>query len=551
MPADAARPLAYANQSINAGFENLRDLLTGTEKIDKGNWEQGKVNNTNNVLDALAKYKTPEALAAAQAAGEVPDTTQFGAQIDRNAVRGAEEARMGQLRTALTQQQQYDEQQNRLAHQPIFDQALAKYRAGDIAGGDALASGFPNMPQQAELMGMKRDLTRQNTQDGYAKTLHEQAIEKFGNDKTKWPLELQKLTAEVNAIPVELGIRQTQANTAAANARVAALRETNSEAERLDKLRDSRAEKTRKQVEEANEIILKNAGMSKGNHLGTDEGLKEFSTQLDKIPGLGDREKASYLATFSRLGKSGIDVGDDSQQADKPKVSGKDILAGLTNNINGANPSLVGSAEANRAGGKTKAVMMPLRVQDAIEAVVNSRSSLPDIAQALPGMDAGASAEKYLQNKLGYQAGSKQDKESIKQVATALKVLGSQQSAGFEALISKHADKNVGNPAPAVTVPEVTPLMPPAQASAYLNNKENLGRVLGTAAKQFEMRPPPQPWTPGQQLDAKAKTTWGSEAVKNTQINQLVQEWLDTKDPVWKKDLEKQIKAAGGEVPGK
>lgn len=82
-----------ANQSFNAGFDKIGEVLKQREQMASDNWNQQKINNTNAYMDALGEAKTPEELQAKQAI--LAQMRQgMGAQVDAAAVRAAEDARL-------------------------------------------------------------------------------------------------------------------------------------------------------------------------------------------------------------------------------------------------------------------------------------------------------------------------------------------------------------------------------------------------------------------------------------------------------------------------
>lgn len=129
----AGQLLNAAQNSVNTGLDKITDVFAQYRETDRANWENGKENNTQAFLDRLAQYKTPEELAAAQAAGEIQAfRQQFGNKIDAAQVRDAEANMQQKLIERITAQNQYgDDKINRDAR-PLVDQFNALRAAGKL-----------------------------------------------------------------------------------------------------------------------------------------------------------------------------------------------------------------------------------------------------------------------------------------------------------------------------------------------------------------------------------------------------------------------------------
>lgn len=152
-PAEAARPMALGAQQLNYGFENLNKLITGTEDIDRKNWDNMKQVNTQNFLDQLAVAKTPEELAAMQASGQLNQMRQgFGNQVDRTAIRSAEEMRVNQLRQNVLAGQEYGDKQLDRSQLATVEQIKALAAQGKTAEAQALFDANPDLRNKGMLM---------------------------------------------------------------------------------------------------------------------------------------------------------------------------------------------------------------------------------------------------------------------------------------------------------------------------------------------------------------------------------------------------------------
>lgn len=112
-----------ARRAFNDGMGKFQGIVDSRNELNQQNWDTQKEVNTDQFLDRLAQFKTPEELAAAQQAGQLQALkAQFGGQIDRDAVRDAEAAAAEQLMRRITAQNQYaDDKINRDAR-PLVDQ---------------------------------------------------------------------------------------------------------------------------------------------------------------------------------------------------------------------------------------------------------------------------------------------------------------------------------------------------------------------------------------------------------------------------------------------
>tara|TARA_B100001559_G_scaffold310640_1_gene306209 strand:- start:4009 stop:5358 length:1350 start_codon:yes stop_codon:yes gene_type:complete len=122
-----------AGRSLNSGFDGLKDVLAQYQTQEKANWDSGKEQNTQAFLDRLSQVRTPEEMAALQASGQLDqDRAQYGAQIDRSAVRNALDTRGDFLRQQATNQMAYNNQAQDNSDAPILNGLLAEARQIDI-----------------------------------------------------------------------------------------------------------------------------------------------------------------------------------------------------------------------------------------------------------------------------------------------------------------------------------------------------------------------------------------------------------------------------------
>ena len=149
-PADAARPLAGAQQSFNGVFDTLSGILNQRLAMEQSNQGAIREANTQNYLDQVNGLKTPEALAAA-----APTLEQARAALspaDRARTRAAEEARLTSIRQNVVAGQAYDAGQRETAALPVRDAAAAKAATGDTQGAIDLAMTLPDGAGRAALL---------------------------------------------------------------------------------------------------------------------------------------------------------------------------------------------------------------------------------------------------------------------------------------------------------------------------------------------------------------------------------------------------------------
>ena len=102
--------MGIAQQGMNSGFDKLQNVFKTIEDTDKANWEQQKQNNTQAFMNELTKYRTPEELQAAQASGVLDRIrSAYGAQVDANAIRAAEENRIPLLQQRTKAANEYQD----------------------------------------------------------------------------------------------------------------------------------------------------------------------------------------------------------------------------------------------------------------------------------------------------------------------------------------------------------------------------------------------------------------------------------------------------------
>ena len=164
----AALLFETARRSFNDGMGNFKGIVDSRNDLNQQNWNTQKEINTDQFLDRLAQYKTPEELAAAQAAGDLQNLkAQFGGQIDRDAVRGAEAAAAEQLMKRITTQNLYQDDTRRRNERGAMDVGRGLLLNGDYAGFKKWAT-ENDLLDEAQLHQDARTFQRQDAQDSRA-----------------------------------------------------------------------------------------------------------------------------------------------------------------------------------------------------------------------------------------------------------------------------------------------------------------------------------------------------------------------------------------------
>ena len=141
-----------ARRTFNDAMSSLRGSFDEYGEQIQTQWDQGKEANTQAFLDKLAQYKTPEELAAAQAAGEIQAfRQQFGNKIDAATVRDAEANLQQKLIERIQAQNQYGDYNLDRSQRDQINAIQARAAAGDPGAIEALKQ-YSNNPKFAEYL---------------------------------------------------------------------------------------------------------------------------------------------------------------------------------------------------------------------------------------------------------------------------------------------------------------------------------------------------------------------------------------------------------------
>lgn len=287
-----------AQNSINSGFGNLTDVLKQREATETANWNQQKTNNTNELFNKLAGYKTPEEYQAAIDSGALQqEAAGYGAQVDQAAFRQALDRRMGDLQQRAVQGQQYADQQMDVQSRPIVNQLSTMALSDDV---DVRKSAKEALGIYANrgLLNKPAELAAKIDAADNTFTVRDRAAKQFGFDEAKAQRDADKA-------PIELdNLKSTGEYHRAQAARL------NAEAE-ADK--DAATGKSIKRLTFEKDQLTTIFNSAKANNpyaggsLGTPGGDKLFLDSLDKKMDATDRSDiGSALARVQK--KLGIPV---------------------------------------------------------------------------------------------------------------------------------------------------------------------------------------------------------------------------------------------------
>lgn len=126
----AADLLQSADQSLNRGFDAFRGILDDREALAGENQATLVDNNTQAFRNELAKYRSPEELAQAQADGVFDNLRQqFGRNVDQDLIRDGENERLNTLRERQNATNTFEDQKRDRSDRPIVEsveQLIAK-----------------------------------------------------------------------------------------------------------------------------------------------------------------------------------------------------------------------------------------------------------------------------------------------------------------------------------------------------------------------------------------------------------------------------------------
>lgn len=255
--AEAARPLAYAQQTMDSTFDRLNSILTQQQALGQAGIDRERDTASIGYREALAKAATPEEVTAMQQSGQL-DT--FLAQLDpkrRAALIGATEARVGSIQQNMLARDKFNEAQTLTAQKPLLEQGRMIAATGDIAAFNKFAAENPGLLGLGDLSKMAVEASNAAIKLGFDRN---QDIRAGNADRRAETLQTDTLST--NAATRELTTLQKQT-----------LLEQRA-AEALTKQYDL---SKKKEADERAKSIMS------GGTMNTKEGMDNFNTMLKGI----------------------------------------------------------------------------------------------------------------------------------------------------------------------------------------------------------------------------------------------------------------------------
>ena len=213
MASVGSRLLEQSGNSINAGVEGIKGIFAEQFAREKADWERGKENNTNTLLDKLASYKTPEELAAAEQSGEIQALrSQFGQQIDSAAIRDAQGGLEQKLIERISAQNQYADDSLDRTQRGDVDAIKGMIAKRDFTGADAALERL-ELRNEAPLFEALQQGQRNQVEEGYQDR-------RFNMDDKKFGAEMSGIGLRNSAAQLQLTSQQEQQGMSAMVAQV-------------------------------------------------------------------------------------------------------------------------------------------------------------------------------------------------------------------------------------------------------------------------------------------------------------------------------------------
>lgn len=209
----AASIMDSARSAFNDGFGALQGVLDKEQATAVANWDNTKQNNTNQLMDKYASYKSPEELAAAQASGELDALkAQFGNQYDAAAVREMEGGLQQKLIERISAQNQYADDSLDRTQRGDVDAIKGMIAKRDFTGADAALERL-ELRNEAPLFEALQQGQRTQVEEGYQDR-------RFTMDEKKFGAEMSGIGLRNSAAQLQLTSQQEQQGMSAMVAQV-------------------------------------------------------------------------------------------------------------------------------------------------------------------------------------------------------------------------------------------------------------------------------------------------------------------------------------------
>lgn len=209
----AASIMDSARGAFNDGFGALQGVLDKEQATAEANWDNTKQNNTNQLMDKYASYKSPEELAAAQASGELDALkAQFGNQYDAAAVREMEGGLQQKLIERISAQNQYADDSLDRTQRGDVDAIKGMIAQRDFTGANSALERL-ELRNEAPLFEALQQGQRTQVEEGYQDR-------RFNMDEKKFGAEMSGIGLRNSAAQLQLTSQQEQQGMSAMVAQV-------------------------------------------------------------------------------------------------------------------------------------------------------------------------------------------------------------------------------------------------------------------------------------------------------------------------------------------
>lgn len=327
---------------FNSAVDGFKDPLKEANATVQQNWNQGKENNTNALLNKFAGFKTAEEAQAALESGALAEMLGgYGAQVDGSVVRAAQQNLVSTLQKKAVEADTYQQAQLAAAERDGIGQAQALINKGNYDGlNEFLNTAGLSSPTQAILLS---DAEK-----------HKAFKDKAEQDKQKFANELLNGESERNYRVASIAAQQDGNNVQ----RLQILAENEKEERKLE---EARRKEHAAQLKE-DKLSQQKKGLYGSGSLDTAEGRASFIKIMKEDLLMPDNAIEDVIDQFYDKFKGGVR---------KYTVTGKD--------------------------GKTRIESLPIPVNTAVESVAAN----PDrLGNGSFWSRRGDTSKDYLQRKL-------------------------------------------------------------------------------------------------------------------------------------------------------
>lgn len=193
-----------AQASFDKGIGALDKILEQAKTTQQANWDQGKTNNNDQMMDSLYGYKSPEELANAQASGEFQRMMAgMGSQVDRAAFREALDSRGGVLQERAVANQGYQDHNARVGQRGLEAEAITALYNGDVAGFQERVGQMTI--DQTKFLDQFRQYSQEEEADGRSDAQLAISRQNAANDATRLGFERSRLNMAQEEHNAKLG----------------------------------------------------------------------------------------------------------------------------------------------------------------------------------------------------------------------------------------------------------------------------------------------------------------------------------------------------------